>query len=57
MGELLIYGATGYTGAMAAEHARDLGLKDNSEVDHKSSDGSMSPKGCDVTDAIRRKYE
>lgn len=26
MGELLIYGATGYTGAMAAEHARDLGL-------------------------------
>lgn len=37
--------------------ARDLGLKDNSEVDHKSSDGSMSPKGCDVTDAIRRKYE
>lgn len=37
--------------------ARDLGLKDNSEVDHKSTDGSMSPKGCDVTDAIRRKYE
>ncbi|MCV7420705.1 saccharopine dehydrogenase NADP-binding domain-containing protein [Mycobacterium yunnanensis] len=26
MGGLLIYGATGYTGAMAAEHARDLGL-------------------------------
>lgn len=26
MSELLIYGATGYTGAMAAEHARDLGL-------------------------------
>lgn len=36
--------------------ARDLGLKDNSEVDHKSTDGSMSPKGCDVTDALRRKY-
>lgn len=27
MGELLIYGATGYTGAMAAEHARDLRLR------------------------------
>lgn len=26
MGELLIYGATGYTGAMAAAHARELGL-------------------------------
>jgi short subunit dehydrogenase-like uncharacterized protein len=26
VGELLIYGATGYTGTMAAEHARDLGL-------------------------------
>lgn len=26
MGELLIYGATGYTGTMAAEHANDLGL-------------------------------
>lgn len=36
--------------------ARDLGLKDNSEVDHKSSDGSMSPQGSDVTDALRRKY-
>ncbi|MGV9798282.1 saccharopine dehydrogenase family protein [Mycobacterium sp. NPDC003449] len=27
MGELLIYGATGYTGAMAAEHARNVGLR------------------------------
>lgn len=27
MRELLIYGATGYTGAMAAEHAHDLGLR------------------------------
>lgn len=36
--------------------ARDLGLKDNAEVDHKSSDGSMSPQGSDVTEALRRKY-
>lgn len=36
--------------------ARDLGLKENSEVDHKSSDGSMSPQGSDVTEALRRKY-
>ena len=30
--------------------ARDLGLKDNSEVDHKSTDGSMSPKVADLSD-------
>lgn len=36
--------------------ARDLGLKDNTEVDHKSSDGSMSPQGSDVTEALKRKY-
>lgn len=37
--------------------ARDLGLKDNSEVDHKSSDGSMSPKGTDIIYALKKKYE
>lgn len=36
--------------------AKLLGM-DKVIVDHQSSDGSMSPKGCDVTDAIRRKYE
>ena len=36
--------------------ARDLGLKDTATVDHTSSDGSMSPKGSDVTDALKRKY-
>lgn len=30
--------------------ARDLGLKDTSEVDHKSSDGTMSPKIQDMGD-------
>ena len=30
--------------------ARDLGLKDSSEHDHKSSDGSMSPKGRSLDD-------
>lgn len=37
--------------------ARDLGLKDASSVDHSSSDGTMSPQGSDVTDALKRKYE
>lgn len=37
--------------------ARDLGLKDNSEVDHKSTDGSMSPKGTDIIYALKKKYE
>ena len=29
--------------------ARDLGLRDTKEVDHKSSDGSMSPKEAPLT--------
>lgn len=37
--------------------ARDLGLKDTSEVDHKSSDGTMSPGGHDIAEALRRKYK
>lgn len=37
--------------------ARDLGLKDNTEVDHKSTDGSMSPKGTDIIYALKKKYE
>lgn len=37
--------------------ARDLGLKDASSVDHSSTDGTMSPQGSDVTDALKRKYE
>lgn len=29
--------------------ARDLGLSDKSEFDHKSTDGSMTPKGVDLS--------
>lgn len=38
--------------------ARDLGLKDNSEVDHKSSDGSMSPQATSeaVLDILKKKH-
>lgn len=37
--------------------ARDLGLRDKGEIDHKSSDGTMSPKevGKDVVDALVKK--
>lgn len=31
--------------------------RDKQEVDHSSSDGTMSPQGSDVTDALKRKYE
>lgn len=31
--------------------------RDKQEVDHSSADGSMSPKGGDVTEALKRKYE
>lgn len=38
--------------------ARDLGLKDKSEIDHQSSDGSMSPKdaGRAVLDILKKKH-
>ena len=38
--------------------ARDLGLKDESRVDHQSSDGSMSPQTKEdaILDAIKAKY-
>ena len=38
--------------------ARDLGLKDKIETDHKSSDGSMSPKdaGRAVLDILKKKH-
>lgn len=32
--------------------ARDLGLADSSNIDHRSGDGSMSPKSITVTDPI-----
>lgn len=35
--------------------AKLLGM-DKVIVDHQSSDGSMSPQGSDVTEALRRKY-
>lgn len=31
--------------------------RDKQEVDHSSSDGSMSPKGTDIIDALKKKYE
>lgn len=39
--------------------ARDLGLKDKSEIDHQSSDGSMSPKDAQeaILAALTRKYQ
>lgn len=39
--------------------ARDLGLKDKSEIDHQSSDGSMSPKDTQeaILAALTRKYQ
>lgn len=38
--------------------ARDLGLKDKIETDHKSSDGSMSPKDTSqaVLDILKKKH-
>lgn len=38
--------------------ARDLGLKDKSEIDHQSSDGSMTPKdaGKAVLDILKKKH-
>ena len=38
--------------------ARDLGLKDKSEIDHQSSDGSMSPKATSdaVLDILKKKH-
>lgn len=38
--------------------ARDLGLKDKSEIDHQSSDGSMSPKDTSqaVLDILKKKH-
>lgn len=38
--------------------ARDLGLKDKSEIDHQSSDGSMTPKdaGRAVLDILKKKH-
>ena len=38
--------------------ARDLGLKDKSEIDHQSSDGSMSPKDTSATvlTILKKKY-
>lgn len=35
--------------------AKLLGM-DKVIIDHRSSDGSMSPQGSDVTEALRRKY-
>jgi len=37
--------------------ARDLGLKDASEQDHKSSDGTMSPKQELSGDALRKELD
>src|SRR5699024_4951501 len=39
--------------------ARDLGLADKNQVDHQSSDGSMSPKDSSaaVLEALRRKHD
>ena len=38
--------------------ARDLGLKDKSEIDHQSTDGSMSPKDTSQTvlEILKKKY-
>ena len=38
--------------------ARDLGLKDKSEIDHQSTDGSMSPKDTSATvlEILKKKY-